>query len=224
MLFSMRVSMQDEPGALGAVASALGRAGANIVALDVVDRSEGLAVDDLCLEAEDEASLVEGLRRTAEEIPGAVVEAVRPLRAPRTTSPMHLAASIVQAAEDDSLAALVNGLPDAMWASWAVSLKSGSPPEVLAASPGAPSMSNVETPWLPLAAPRALASAPWMPPAWRMGRMSYEIAAAPINHPDNALLIARKHGPRFRPAELQQLGLLTRVFEAVTRRTASTLA
>lgn len=216
MLFSMRVSMMDEPGALGALASTLGRANANIVTLDVVDRTGGVAVDDLCIEVEDGIALAEGLRRTAEEVRGAVVEAVRPLGAPRITTPMHLAASIAEAAPDLRLEMLLAGLPDAMWASWAVALVKGSPPEVLESSLGAPSMTNVETPWLPLDAPRALAPAPWMPPAWRMGRMSYEMAVAPLESPDRALMIARKFGPAFRPSELEQLGLLARVFSRLS--------
>lgn len=137
---------------------------------------------------------------------------------------MHLAASIAETSLDDSLSMLIEGLPEAMWTSWAVVLRNGSTPHVLAASSGSPSMTNVETPWLPLEAPRAFAPAPWMPPAWRMGQMSYEVAAAPLYGPENALLIARKHGPRFRSSELEQLGLLTRVFEAVSRKAASALA
>ena len=37
----------DRPGALGAVASALGHAGADILSVDIVERSEGQATDDL---------------------------------------------------------------------------------------------------------------------------------------------------------------------------------
>lgn len=219
MLFAMRVSMSDQPGALGALASALGKDGVNILTLDVVHHGDGVAVDDLCIETLDEQIMSEGLRRTAEEVPGAVVEAIKPLRTPRTASPMHLAATIAEAAPEEALETLNEGIPDAMWASWAVTIKKGSPPDVLCASPGAPSMSNVETPWLPLSGARALAPAPWMPPAWCMGRMSYEIAAAPLGDPHTALLVARKHGPKFRPSEVEQLGLLTRILSSKSRDT-----
>lgn len=210
-MFAMRVSMSDQPGALGALASALGRDGVNIVTLDVVEHRDGVAVDDLCVDVRDQAAMSEGLRRTAEEVRGAVVEAIKPLREARRSSPMHLAAEISESTSEDSLRTLIDRVPDAMWASWAVAIKKGSPTHVLCASSAAPSMSNVETPWLPLDSPRTLASAPWMPPAWCMGRMSYEVAAAPLRDPDTALLIARKHGPRFRPSEVEQLGLLTRI-------------
>ncbi|MEA2435435.1 MAG: hypothetical protein QOG54_2892 [Actinomycetota bacterium] len=216
MLFSMRVSLRDKPGVLGSLASALGRMGANIVTLDVIDRGNGEAVDDLTVEVPDGGTLAEALRRAAEEVPGAVVEAVRPIpHIHSSSSAMELGAAIVEAGPSRALQTLTDGMPGALWASWAVALSPGSPPEVLAASASAPSMSNVETPWLPLDRSRRLAPAPWMPAAWCMGRMSYEIAAAPLNRTDGAILVARRFGPRFRPTEVDQLGLLTRVLEGV---------
>jgi ACT domain-containing protein len=216
MLFSMRVSLRDQPGALGSLASALGSMGANIVTLDVIDRGNGEAVDDLCVEVGDGGILAEALRKAAEEVPGAIVEAVRPIpHVHSTSSPMDLAAAIVEAGPSLALQTLTDGMPGALWASWAVALRPGSPPEVLAATAGAPSMSNVETPWLPLDRSRRFSPAPWMPPAWCMGRMSYEIAAAPLRGVGGAILIARKYGPGFRPSEVEQLGLLTRVLEGV---------
>ncbi|MQB01701.1 MAG: ACT domain-containing protein [Actinobacteria bacterium] len=45
----LRVSLPDRPGALSAVAAALSRAGADIACLDVIDRGDGIAVDDICV-------------------------------------------------------------------------------------------------------------------------------------------------------------------------------
>ena len=211
MLFAMRVSVPDEPGMLGAVATALSRGGANIVTLDVVGHEDGIAVDDLCLEAPE--GLTDALRRAAEDVPGAVVEAVRPMAAFRDVlSPMELAASLVDSPPDEILKALVDGLPGALWGTWAAALrrKDGRLHE-LAASPTATSLSNVETPWLPIDRPRRFAHALWMPPAWRMGRLGYEVAAAPLFDPLSAVVLVRRHGPRFRAGELRQLGLLARM-------------
>ena len=179
MLFALRVSLPDQPGVLGSLALALGRGGANIVTLDVIERADGIAVDDLCVEAPDGAA--EALRHAAEIVPSAVVEAIRPVdRGPRSTSPMALAASLAEAGPEHALNRLVEGLPDAMWVSWCVALRAGAPPQVLAASPTAPSMSNVSTPWLPMDGPRRFNPSPWMPPGWCMGKMSYEVAALPL--------------------------------------------
>ena len=48
--FLIRVVLPDRPGALGAVASALGHAGADILSVDIVERSAGQATDDLVVE------------------------------------------------------------------------------------------------------------------------------------------------------------------------------
>lgn len=211
MLFAMRVSIPDRPGMLGAVATALSDGGANIVSLDVIDRSDGMAVDDMCIEGPD--GLADALRRAAEEVPGAVVEAVRPItRLKDPLSPMELASSIVASSPENAVQTLVDGIPEAMWASWCSALRlTGDVLEPLAASAGATSLGNLETPWFPLDAPRRFAHAPWMPPAWRMGRLGYEVAAVPLGEPYEALLVVRRHGPRFRTSELRQLGALSRI-------------
>lgn len=218
MLFAMRISLPDRPGMLGAVASALSEGGANILTLDVIDREDGIAVDDLCVEAPD--GLQEALRRAAEDVPGALVEAIRPLDAFRDVlSPMELAAELAAAPPHAVVKALVEGLPGALWATWCVALRRGiKEPEILCASPTSPSFTNVETPWLPLQRPRRLEQALWMPPAWRMGRLGYEVAAAPLEEPDEAIMLVRRYGPRFRPSELRQIGLLTRITLSALRR------
>lgn len=48
--YLLRVWLPDRPGALGAVASRIGAVGADIVAVDVVDRDGGQAVDDIVIE------------------------------------------------------------------------------------------------------------------------------------------------------------------------------
>ena len=50
-MFLLRVALPDRPGSLGAVATALGTAGADIQAVEIVEKYEGFAVDDfmVCL-------------------------------------------------------------------------------------------------------------------------------------------------------------------------------
>lgn len=51
MAFLLRVELHDVPGSLGALATALGSAGADIEAIEIVEhRSDGFAVDDVLLE------------------------------------------------------------------------------------------------------------------------------------------------------------------------------
>ena len=47
MSYLLRVLLPDRPGMLGAVATALGETGADILSVDVVERAAGVAVDDL---------------------------------------------------------------------------------------------------------------------------------------------------------------------------------
>ena len=50
MSFLIRVQLPDRPCALGAVATALGRAGGDIDSVDIVERGPGTAVDDLVVD------------------------------------------------------------------------------------------------------------------------------------------------------------------------------
>jgi UTP:GlnB (protein PII) uridylyltransferase len=79
--YLVRIRLLDRPGALGLVASRIGSAGGDIVAIDIIERVEGEAVDEFVIElAGDE--LVEPLRRAVHDVDGALVEAVRSLEPP----------------------------------------------------------------------------------------------------------------------------------------------
>ncbi|MCW2603378.1 MAG: amino acid-binding protein, partial [Pseudonocardiales bacterium] len=50
MSYLLRVVLPDRPGALGALATALGSVEADILSVDIVERSPGFAVDDLVVD------------------------------------------------------------------------------------------------------------------------------------------------------------------------------
>lgn len=52
MSYLLRVQLPDVPGSLGRLASAIGAAGGNIDAIEIVSRGDGFAVDDVFLAAE----------------------------------------------------------------------------------------------------------------------------------------------------------------------------
>jgi hypothetical protein len=52
MSYLLRVELPDVPGSLGRLASAIGRAGGNIDAIEIVERTDGRAIDDVFLAAE----------------------------------------------------------------------------------------------------------------------------------------------------------------------------
>ncbi len=210
MRYALRVSLLDRPGSLSALTGALSRVGADLVTLEVVDRADGVAVDDLCLAA---PCSTEELRTCVEQVPGVIVESLYDVaQFPDPGEPMALAAHMVEQGKG-AVRSLVEGLPGALSASWSLAVGSGMAGlDLLASTPEAPSLEGARITWLPLVGPRRLERAEWMPRAWRVGMADgLELAAAPLGSSATAVLVGRRHGPRFRSGELRQLGYLARV-------------
>lgn len=210
MRFTLRVSLLDRPGALHALTAALSRVGGDLATLEVIDRADGVAVDGICLTA---ACGEEVLRAAVEQVPGVIVEALAAVEVfPDPGATMALAARVVEQGKG-AVRRLVEGLPAALPASWCLAVASGfSGVEQLCTTEGAPPLDGARITWLPLAGPRRLDRAEWMPPALR-SRMAegLELAAAPLGPSATALIVGRDDGPRFRSGELRQLGDLARV-------------
>ena len=77
MSYLLRIVLPDRPGALGAVASALGHVGADILSLDVIERGPGHAIDDLVIELPPD-KLADSLVTAAVTVEGVQVESIRP--------------------------------------------------------------------------------------------------------------------------------------------------
>lgn len=74
----LRVSLPDRPGALGAVASRIGSVRGDVVAVEVVEREAGRAVDEFIVEITDDEHLPL-LLSEIEEVDGVVVEEAHPV-------------------------------------------------------------------------------------------------------------------------------------------------
>jgi len=74
--FVVRIRLPDRPGALGQVASRIGAVGGDIVAIEILDRSRGRAIDEFVLELSGD-HLVELLRSEIHKVDGAQVEDIR---------------------------------------------------------------------------------------------------------------------------------------------------
>ena len=218
MRYALRVCMTDRPGMLGALATALGDAAVDIVALDVIDRADAVTVDDLRVEGEVSA---QRLTAVCEAVPGVVVEALAAVRAPHVRrTDAGLAADIAETA-GSPLQDLVAGLPEALDGSWCVAVEdAGSGIETLAASTGAPPVpAGLRLHFLPLSTARRLPQAQWMPEQWQAGPGDrLEIATAPLHGPLSSVLLARVNGARFRGHELRRLAELCRVAVAAEQR------
>jgi hypothetical protein len=215
--YLLRIQLVDRPGSLGALAVALGSVGADILSLDVVERSNGCAIDDLVIELPPGA-MPDTLITAAEKLPGVRVDSVRPhtglLEAHRE---LELLDHVAAAADNASrLQVLVDEAPKVLRVSWCTVLRSADGElHPLAASPGTPETRADSAPWLPLeyAAPLD-GSAEWVPQAWR--DMDTTMVAAPLGDPHTAVVLGRP-GPEFRPSEVARLGYLAGIVATMLR-------
>ncbi|SHN79119.1 ACT domain-containing protein [Geodermatophilus obscurus] len=206
MSYLLRLVVPDRPGILGAVATALGEAGVDIVSVDVLERGGGVAVDDILVDLPT-GRVPDSLITAARSVPGVQVESLRPFAGPLDMHrELELLEALARAAEDTAAKLLAAELPRVFHSGWAVVLRGAQrcPCEVLAASEAAPTFDEMTLPWLPMSAPQLLPSeAEWLPERWR--EMAIEMMATPFGDPGTAVVIGRSGGPAFRRSELLRL-------------------
>jgi hypothetical protein len=213
----LRLVVPDRPGILGAVATALGEAGVDIVSVDVLERGGGLAVDDVVVELPADRP-ADTLITVAQSVPGVSVESLRPFVGVLDTHrELDLLDALAHAVEGTAHL-LADELPRVLHAGWAAVLRPAGDggAGVLARSAAAPSLAGVALPWLPLDAPRLLSSEDdWLPERWR--EMAIEMMAAPLDGAGTAVLVGRSGGPAFRRSELLRLAHLAGIAATVAR-------
>jgi hypothetical protein len=197
----IRVWLPDRPGALGLVASRIGAIGGDIVGIDVLERSDRVAVDEFAVVLAD-SSLVDLLVREIEEVDGASVEEWRAVeRFPDPRLDALEAVEIVAGA--DSAHALAQQLVERVHAEfaadWAVMLRKA---EVFAtAGMGAPEPTVLD----------ALAAGTAASPAVAAGEAGPDdLAVAPLTRFEAVLLVGRVGHP-IRRRERRQLLALARI-------------
>ena len=212
MPYLLRVVLPDRPGMLGAVATALGEAGADILSLDVVERGPGGAVDDLLVELPP-GGLVDRLITSAQSVPGVTVESLRPYAG---NADLHRDLELVDALAarpPDALQVLADHAPGVFRAGWAVVVGDG---RVLAGSRGAPEEAPAGLP-ATASARRVEPHEAWVPEDWQL--LGTELAIAPLSA-DRVILLGRPGGPLFRASELLRLAHLAGVTATVGNTTS----
>ena len=216
MSYLLRLVVPDRPGILGAVATALGQAGIDIVSVDVLERGGGVAVDDIVVDLPRDR-VPDSLITAVRGVPGVEVEALRPFAGPLDTHrELELLESLARTAEDTGVKLLAAELPRVFHAGWAVVLSAtgDSSWEVAAASEAAPTFEGLTLPWMPLSGPRRLPSdEDWLPERWR--EMAIEMMTSPYGGPGCAVVVGRSGGPAFRRSELLRLAHLTGIATTV---------
>jgi hypothetical protein len=212
--YLLRLVVPDKPGILGAVATALGAAGVDIVSLDVLERAEGVAVDDVVVELPPDR-VADSLITAVTAVPGVRVESLRPYAGPLDTHRELVLLEALARAGSGTEKLLAAELPRVFHSGWAVVLACGADGwDVAAASDAAPAFEGMTLPWMPLTAPRLLPSEDdWLPERWR--DMAIEMMAAPYGGEACAVVLGRSGGPAFRRSELLRLVHLTGIASTV---------
>jgi hypothetical protein len=205
-MFLLRVVLPDRPGSLGALATALGKAEADIVAVDVVEhRPGGEAVDDI-LALLPYGKQPDSLVSACNSVPGVRVEFVRffPSR-----GGLHRDLEAVEAMTENPTASesvLVQLAPEVFRADWALVFERSDSGLALAhRSSAAPEdLDGVTAPWMPVPKARRLPDASGWAPPWREAAT----AAVSVGSPDRVIVVGRRGGPEFLDSELARLGHL----------------
>ncbi len=206
MAFLLRVELPDVPGSLGALATALGSAGADIEAIEIVEhRSDGVALDDVLLELPPTV-MPDSLVTACHELEGVRVHWISRYNA-GVNLRMDLEA-VEEFTEDPAraIAKLVEVVPTTFRVDWAIAIRpDGDGIEVVGASSAAPRLDNGDVPqavgWTALAESATLPEIE----AWD----STVLAAAPGRPRDGrpvTSVVGRHGGPAFLTSELARLG------------------
>ena len=192
MSYVLRLVLPDRPGSLGAVATALGRLGVDILAMDIVERSVGHAVDDLVVDLPP-GKQPDSLITAAESVPGVRVESVRP---DPGVADSHREWELVEALASNpakALHTLAARLPKVLRAGWAIVVKvNDAEVELVAGGGGVPNLGHLPG-WAPVDKPTVLdPEASWVPEDWKT--LGTEMAVAPIGASDLAVLVGRPVG------------------------------
>jgi hypothetical protein len=209
MLYLLRVSIPDRPGALGALASAIGEAGGDITAVDVVERGLSAAVDDVLVDTPD-ATSADIILAKLNSLPAIEIEAWQPFtEGDQLRDGLDIVDGLGSTASR-ALAAITRIAPAVLRARWVVIIDQvNSGVAITQASAGAPWVRWSALPWLPLASAGIVDADPsWLPHDWGGDP---QLAAAPVGDSQMALLAVRPTGPGFRPTEIAKLANLAAI-------------
>jgi hypothetical protein len=211
MSYLLRVELPDVPGSLGRLASAIGRAGANIDAIEIVGRdgARGTAIDDVFIAPD------------AEVMPDSIVSACNSLEGVQVLWISRYAAGgnlfldleAVESMTEDPVKAierLVDALPNVFRVDWGVHLRrDGVTASVVHGTPAAPTEIPEKIVW-----PDNLEKGQRIdvPEAWA----DLVVAGSPLNA-DELVVVGRRGGPEFLDSEIARLAHLIAMAASLRR-------
>ncbi len=210
MVARLRISVPDSRGTLGRVTPAIGAAGGDIAAVDVLESQAGRALDDVFVTVRDAVHLAAVTSAVSAE-PGIQVAGVQQPVPPVTGHTDLELCQQVLAQPDRAVRTLVDGAPGALGADWAAVLvfdATGAQEDVLAVSRDAPSPDAVR-----ITAPLRLGAVTLTDPA--TDRAYSGTALVPIGNGPLGLLLVRQEGVDFHRSELYRLAQVGSVLGSV---------
>jgi hypothetical protein len=203
----MRTWLADQPGALGALASALGDIGVDLIGIEILERDGGRVVDELMVDVP-ELLEIDELARAVSGVPGVQLEDVRSLvhRLPYPGSdPLDLAVTLGEQRTTSQLAdALAVGVANVFAGDWAAVLSGheGDGSSVVAVA-GQPPAAGWVTAFVSGASRQAVPTSGEL-------RGPRDVAWAQL-HRAGASVVVGRGGPPFRTKERHQLVQLCQV-------------
>jgi hypothetical protein len=212
--YLLRVELPDVPGSLGRVAAAIGEAGGDIEAIEIVEhRRDGTAVDDVLLETAP-GVMPDSLVSACNQLEGVQVLWVSRYGAGGN---LFLDLEAVEAMTQNpgtALDELVDLLPITFRADWGMRLRdTGGELKVLHRTSAAPHGTAGGVPWFPATQARRVD----LPPDWAEANEDTLLAAAPLGDPSEIVLFGRRGGPDVLDSELARLGHLAALAVSIAR-------
>jgi len=201
MAFLLRLRLPDVPGSLGSVATALGAAGADIEAIEIVERrADGTVVDDVLLQLPPSV-MPDGLVTACHAVDGVEVEWISRYAAGASLTMDLETVEAFTAEPSQAIARMIDLLPTTFRSDWAVAVCAGDgAPDLLAASATAPELVPEARDWLGIDAAQPLTAVS----QWE----STVLVGAPAKTRDGqacVVVLGRHGGPEYLASEVARL-------------------
>ena len=213
MPFLLRVQLPDVPGSLGRVATAIGEAGGDIEAIEIVEHSaDGTATDDVLLETAP-GVMPDSIVSTCNQLDG-----VRVLWISRYAAGGNLfldleAVETLTANPRTAVDQLVELLPITFRADWGLRVRrTADGLAITHRSSAAPDAIDGEVDWFPLDRATRLD----IPADWERWTSTL-VAGAPLDTPDQLVMFGRRGGPEILDSELARFQHLAALACSIAR-------
>jgi hypothetical protein len=214
MPYLLRVELPDVPGSLGRVATAIGEAGGDIEAIEIVEKKPdlGTAVDDVLLET------APGVMPDSIVSACTLLDGVQVLWISRYAAGGNLfldleAVEALTASAQTALDELVDLLPITFRADWGLRVRrTDAGVAIRHSTSAAPELVDGEVDWFPLSRPARVE----VPENWERWTSTI-VAAAPLGDKDELVLFGRRGGPAILDSELARLGHLAALAVSIAK-------